>query len=363
MPVSNRLKFSAFARCLAASALVFASCPSAMATPMEDAARAFNKGQFNKASEAFRAIVDADSKNFSAHCYLAASLSKLGRDNEAFDAYWVILKRFPDLPQTSGIRTYLYKHDPNFSKNAARNASMVGDNAGGEIENNDSIPQGSKRLTDPGDIVNAMVSRVKPLKNRPEVSALLVQDIKVALNEYPPSILNLLYARGCKILVTPTYIDRDPRSENSRPEGFEYGSTWKDCPGRFDGRNVIVCEYTIGNGVDLEKASDPIGILRHEVGHAIDKFLGDISNKTEFRTAYDQDLHHLDDFVKPRLRYYIQTEGNGPAETFAELAAAKYGAKSQSGKRKNRSATIANLVYDNFPTANKVLESKLASFQ
>ncbi len=363
MPVWNHLKFNALTRCIAASAVVFTSCPSALATPMEDATRAFNKGQFHKASEVFQAIVDADSKNFNAHCYLAASLFKLGRDSEAIDAYWVILKKFPDRPQTNGIRTYLYKHDPNFSKNAARNASRVGDNAGGDVEMLGAVNARSKRLTDPSDIVNAMVGKVKPLKNRPEVSTLLVMDIRDALNEYPPSVLNLLYSRGCKILVTPTYIDHDPQSENSRPQGFEYGSTWKDCPGRFDGRNVIVCEYTIGNGVDLEKASDPIGILRHEVGHAIDKFLGDLSNKTEFRTAYEQDLHRLDDFVKPRLHYYIQTEGNGPAETFAELAAAKYGGKSQSGKRKNRSATIANLVYDNFPTANKVLESKLASFQ
>jgi len=362
MKVSNRLETRALLGCVIASALFFIGCPSAFATTMEEATKAFNKGQFNKASEAFRAIVDGDEQNFNAHYYLAASLFKLGQENDAIEQYWIILKKFPAHPRVGAIRTYLYKHDSNFSKNAAKIASSVGDNAGGNVEMLSPNFSG-KKLTDPSEIANAMVGKVKPLQNRPEVSSLLVMDIKAALNEYPASVLNLLYAKGCKILVTPTYIDRDPQSANSRPQGFEYGSTWKDCPGRFDGRNVIVCEYTIGNGVDLEKASDPIGILRHEIGHAIDRFLGDISNKPDFKSAYDQDLHKLDDFVKPRLRYYIQTEGNGPAETFAELAAAKYGGKAQSGKRKNRSATIANLVYDNFPSANMVLESKLASFQ
>lgn len=362
MALLKRPNSKVFSGCLIASALIFIGCSSAWAITLEDGLKLFNKGQFNKASQIFRSIVDSDSKNYKARCYLAACLLRTGNKSEALDQYWVIVKKFPDYPETRAIKSYLYKNDSNFSKNAAMNASAVGDNAPGDVEISNQVSSG-KRPTTAIEYANAMVGRVKPLKDRPEVSSLLVMDIKAALGEYPVSVLNLLYSKGCKILVTPTYIDRDPQSANTKPEGFEYGSTWKDCPGRFDGRNVIVCEYTIGNGVDLEKASDPIGILRHEIGHAIDRFLGNLSDKSEFKIAYQQDLHRLDDFVRPRLRYYIQTEGNGPAETFAELAAAKYGGKSQSGNRKNRSATIANLVYDNFPTANKVLESKLDSFQ
>lgn len=362
MAVSVRPISKALNGCLIASAIIFIGCPLAQAVSMEEATKEFNKGRFNKASESFRAIVDADANNFNARCYLAASLLRLGRKNEAMDHYWTLVRKFPDNPEIKRIKSYLYKNDTNFTKNAALNASMVGDNAPGDIE----IPRtriGNKRPTEPREFAEAMVGRVKPLKDRPEVTALLVMDIKAALAEYPLSVLNLLYSKGCKILVSPTYVDHDPQSANTRPTGFEYGSTWKDCPGRFDGRNIVVCEYTIGNDFDLEEASDPLGILRHEIGHAIDHFLGGISNTTDFKQAYSQDIHGLDEFVKPRLRYYIQTEGNGPAETFAELAAAKYGGKSQSGSRKNRSASIANLVYDNFPNANKVLENKLSSFQ
>ncbi|MDX2105581.1 MAG: hypothetical protein SFY67_04180 [Candidatus Melainabacteria bacterium] len=329
---------------------------------LEEAKKEFNKGQYHKAAEGFRILVDANANDYKSRSYLAACLLRTGKKEEAMQQYWAIVKRFPDYPETRAIKSYLYKNDSNFSRNAAMNASIVGDNAPGDVEIQNQ-PSSGKRPTSAIEYANAMVGKVKPLKDRPEVSGLLFMDVKAALSEYPVSVLNLLYSNGCKILITPTYIDRDPQAANTRPEGFEYGSTWKDCPGRFDGRNVIVCEYTIGNGIDLEKASDPIGILRHEIGHAIDRFLGNLSDKTEFKTAYQQDLHRLDEFVMPRLRYYIQTEGNGPAETFAELAAAKYGGKSQSGNRKNRSATIANLVYDNFPTANKVLESKLDSFQ
>ncbi len=361
MAVSVRPISKALNGCLIASAIIFFGCPQAQAVSIEEATREFNKGRFNKASESFKTIVDADANNFNARCYLAASLLRLGRKNEAMEHYWTLVRKFPDNPEVKRIKFYLYKNDTNFTKNAALNASMVGDNAPGDAE----IPQSKlkgKRPNTATELAEAMVGRVKPLKDRPEVTSLLVMDIKAALSEYPLSILNLLYSKGCRILISPTYIDRDPQSANSRPQGFEYGSTWKDCPGRFDGRDIVVCEYTIGNDV-LEKASDPIGILRHEMGHAIDRFLGEISNTTDFKQAYSQDIHGLDEFVKPRLRYYIQTEGNGPAETFAELAAAKYGGKSQSGSRKNRSASIANLVYDNFPNANKVLENKLSSFQ
>ncbi len=334
---------------------------AATAAPMEEALKEYNKGQYNKASEEFSKIVQDQPKNFEALCYLAGSLYHAGRTPEAIDAYWRIVKNYPDAPETRGIKAFLFKKDPNYSKNASRSASSNSMGAGGDVDM--PLNTSGKRPTAANDIANALVGRVKPLSNRPPVSSLLVMDIKTALSEYPLSVLNLLYSKGCKILITPTYIDRDPASANSRPQGFEYGSTWKDCPGRFDGRNVIVCEYTIGNGVDVEKAADPIGILRHEIGHALDKFLGDLSNQPDFKLAYNQDLNKLDEFVKPRLHYYIQTEGNGPAETFADLAAAKYGGRTQSGNRKNRSVSIANLVYDNFPSANKVLESKLASFQ
>lgn len=355
------LKYASISGCLALSFCWQFNASPAFAG-MEEALKAYNKGQYNKASEAFQKIVDVHPDNFQAHCYLAGSLYHNGRVNEAIDAYWVILKKFPEAPEARGIKAFLFKKDPNFSRNASRSASSTPGAEGGDVEMSET-KGGSKRPTEPEDLANAMVGKVKPLGNRPNVSGLLVMDIKSALKEYPLSVLNLLYSKGCKILVTPTYIDRDPASAGSRPQGFEYGSTWKDCPGRFDGRNVIVCEYTIGNGVDLEKAADPIGILRHEIGHALDKFLGDLSSKPDFKLAYDQDLHKLDEFVKPRLQYYIQTEGNGPAETFAELAAAKYGGRTMSPGRKNRSVSIANLVFDNFPSANKVLESKLASFQ
>lgn len=361
MQAKIRQKYSSIIACLAfCFGLQLMSCP--VFAGMEDALKAYNKGQFNKASEAFQKIVDVHPDNFQAHCYLAGSLYHCGRTNEAIDAYWVIVKKFPDAPESRNIKAFLFKKDPNFSRNASRSVLNTPGAAGGDVEMSE-VKTGGKRPTEPQDLANAMVGKVKPLNNRPEVSSLLVMDIKSALKDYPLSVLNLLYSKGCKILVTPTYIDRDPASANSRPQGFEYGSTWKDCPGRFDGRNVIVCEYTIGNGVDLEKAADPIGILRHEIGHALDKFLGDLSSKPDFKLAYDQDLHKLDEFVKPRLQYYIQTEGNGPAETFAELAAAKYGGRTMSPGRKNRSVSIANLVFDNFPSANKVLESKLASFQ
>ena len=135
-----------------------------------------------------------------------------------------------------------------------------------------------------------------------------------------------------------------------RPRGWSPGTTWENVGGvYFSGdRTAYVGLETrgvfIGSYQDAWVARDPkmvSGILRHEVGHALDDSLGShymiinngrtapFTSSATWKNAWDADMaavSKLSPELQSRIGYYMERAGDqGPSEVFAELFAHQQG--------------------------------------
>lgn len=312
------------------------------------------KKDYPAATDAFYKIAVCQPDNIEAFIYYANSLYMQKQTDKAIKAYWYVVRRFPSHKRGYEIKEYLRKLDPAYAThiNDPRYASIGSDS---KTSTTKIAKAGPNRASEA--VINDIVKTVKPLKGRPAVSTNLIDRAKDALRAYPGNLLQTIYDRGCRIWLTPTMIDKEPSLEHQQPSGYMEGHTYKDCPGMFYSGGIVVCEFTIGNGFDWNACDDPIGTLRHELGHAVDYYLGEISESEEYRHAYRLDQGSItDDSTRNKLHYYMQKDIRGQHECFAELMAAKFG----KGEFRLKKDEDNELVEANFPRTMKVIEKRLA---
>lgn len=217
----------------------------------------------------------------------------------------------------------------------------------------------STATVSPGD-GSDLIAIIRNQGEHPPVSRMMTEQVKSALSSFPPQFVELLRANRAKVQVTPTMIDLYPNLKNTRPRGYEEGHTYKNCPALFDRPNIVVAEYALSGDDDSawEKLEDPVGSMRHEMGHALDAFLGRLTETEEFKHTYYLDLGKLDQQTKERLSYYTQKGDNGPSEAFAEVFAGLYGKRSL----KERQAKTDEVV-NAFPGLATLIKKKITEFR
>lgn len=319
--------------------------------------RLYNEKNYTAAINHFVEVTKTEPRNATAYYYGANCYYSLGKKDEAVKFYWFIVRSFPQSREAAQVNEFLRRIDPNYSRNSS-NASAgslptltASASPAAVPAQTKSRPRKSKEQ-----MINQMIKVVKALKDRPNVSSQLLERVKSALRAYPDELLTILCKEDCLIYITPTMIDKDPILQNTKPAGYEEGTTYKNCPGRFDGYNIILCEYTLEDDFDVQPARDPIGTLRHELGHAVDAYLGQISETEEFIHAYRLDVGEIDDEVKAKIPYYLQKDVRGPRETFAELMCQQYGGREDKWQKQR-----CQLVYGSFKRAVQVLNAKVNS--
>jgi tetratricopeptide (TPR) repeat protein len=351
--------------------------PSAIAAQEPDllplALAVYKQKDYGRAGEAFYRMTVLDPRNVEAHFYYGNCLTMLRQTDKALRAYWYTMRKFPNTKRGYEIKEYLKKNDRDYALHLSdpgyaqfvqlsnlptESANIkVGGIRTGNMTRSALTSSGSSAASS-GDIIGEMVKTVRPLKNRPAISSTLIDDTKDALKAYPKELLKVVYDHGCRIYLTPTMIDKEPGLEHTTPPGYMEGHSFKDCPGMFYSGGIVICEFTIGNGFDWEKTHDPIGTLRHELGHAIDWYLGQISETEEYKHAYLLDSGAInDDSTRNKLNYYMQKDTRGQHECFAELMAAKYGG------RTGRENATNQLVEQSFPLTMKVISKRIAAVQ
>lgn len=106
---------------------------------------------------------------------------------------------------------------------------------------------------------------------------------------------------------------------------------------------------------DYVDTTSELGVVRHELGHAIDHCLGYYSSSEEFKHQYLLDAGNVPPEYTGRLDYFLQKAGSGPSETFAELFCHYVG-----GETANR-VESCELTHKYFPSADKAMINKLNS--
>jgi len=205
-----------------------------------------------------------------------------------------------------------------------------------------------------------LISVVRNQGNHPAVSQLEIAQVKSALESFPPQFLDLLRANKAKVQLTPTMIDLFPNLKNTKPRGYEEGRTYKNCPALFSYPNIVVAENALIGDDDSnwQKMDDPIGSMRHEMGHALDAFLGDLTQTEEFKHVYYLDLGRLDQPTRERLSYYTQKSAGGPSEAFAEVFAGLYGKRSVKERQEKNDEVVSA-----FPGLAALIKKKIAEIK
>jgi tetratricopeptide (TPR) repeat protein len=330
-----------------ATSLVFALHGTAADNDMQQAVALYNQQNYAAALQSFTAISTKNAANTSALYYAANCEIGLGHTTAAIILYRRLIENSPTSGEAISARTVLQRMGihvdapadsaesgkggtKSTSKSDGRsNSRSAGKSDGRSSANALSLSSSRVPLTaDSKDrIIDKFVVPVRALAGRPEISEMTLSSVKDSLRQYPTPLLGVLYAKGCKVFVTPTLIDKEPQLVNRQPAGYEEGDTFRNCPGMFNG-NIVLCEKVfVGDGPDLRKSDDIIGTLRHELGHAVDWYLGDLTAKDDYKHQYLLDLGTIDDDTKAKLAYFCQKDYRGPKETFAELMCFKYGGR------------------------------------
>ena len=205
-----------------------------------------------------------------------------------------------------------------------------------------------------------LISVIRNQGERPPVSSSIIAQIKSSLESFPPQFLDMMRANKARVQVTPTMIDLHPDLKNTRPRGYEEGHTYKNCPAMFEYPNIVVAEYALigDNDSSWQKLDDSVGSMRHEMGHALDAFLGNLTATEEFKHVYYLDLGKIDQQTKEHLSYYTQKGGGGPSEAFAEVFAGIYGKRS----RKEEQARTDEVVKA-FPGLAALIKKKISEYK
>jgi hypothetical protein len=321
---------------------------TAQGTDFDKATRLYAQKQYKPAFAIFSAIYSADQKNLTALFYCANCQLGAGQRADAVKAYTLITSASPNSAvgiaaqnalksiNASSAATSLAMSNSSVSKMPADKVSEAATRykasaaPGGASSSHGNLSDDQKNQA-----INEIVKTVRALADRPNVSESFVAETKEALTQYPEPLLHLLWKKGMHVKVTPTMIDNEPALAYRHPTGYEDGSTFKNCPGLFNGYDIVLCEYEfVGDTNEVKKCSGSMGTLRHELGHAVDRYLGSITSKEEYKHLYLLDLGTIDDGTKAKLSYFTQKDRVGPAETFAEIMCNKYGGRPSGDSRK-----------------------------
>lgn len=88
-----------------------------------------------------------------------------------------------------------------------------------------------------------------------------------------------------------------------------------------DGHLAIIAEVAYQKGRGWKREVNLEGVLWHELGHCFDRALGLYSQSEEFRQAWQADQSALKGSYRNQFKYFLQPDGAGESEAFAECFA------------------------------------------
>jgi tetratricopeptide (TPR) repeat protein len=319
---------------LLAFALPARSNPAEFAT----ASAAYRAKNYQESAKQFLDILAREPNNASAAYYAGYSLYGAGKLDEARNILWYLAKQIPTAREAFAARTFLKTIDPNFVKDAQNSAiGILPPTAPHVIE---VVPIDKNKLV-------ADIFETTPRRSKLDLDPNFVDQIKDALKAYPANILSFLHRHNCKIIVTPSVIETDFRMQNYHPGGYTEDALMDNVPALFNGTSIVIAEYAKNRNGDFVENIGVIGSLRHETGHAIDRYLGQLTDQEEFKHqfAFDGKAQY-----RQKLDYFMRS----PRECFAELCCFRLGGRTDDYRRAN-----CELLNATYPLCGKLVDEAL----
>lgn len=194
------------------------------------------------------------------------------------------------------------------------------------------------------------------IRKKGVISNAFTQEVQEALKSVPVPIQKALEKAGYTVVLCQSVPSAVPDARYQKVRGYSAHTSWSEVAGMFDRRNkrVVLAEQGREHGKPVTPERR-VGILRHEIGHAFDNYLGNFSHSPAFKRAYASAAAKIPAAEKEPLSYYLQPGSGGIEETFAELFA------SCSGQGCDRA--IDQLLHKRFPSLVAMIENVLARYQ
>jgi len=170
---------------------------------------------------------------------------------------------------------------------------------------------------------------IVPLSHTDETDAALAL-CREGVAAIPLSVQRKIAAAGIKVVLTPRTIYDE--SEKSGSQVFSNGGTSDNAGGFFESskNRVLIPERAAWrNSPPRWQGRYIVGVVRHELGHALDHACGSISQQSEYISCYKDDLHRLSSNQKIEFAYYItgvskESSVDGTASGRGELFASTF---------------------------------------
>lgn len=295
---------------------------------------AFNGKNFRAAVSAFGEVVRAEPRNLSAVYYLAMSYFSLGQISAAVGYFNWLAENYPGTIEGRRARSLIERLGAQAAVRGEKLGSRPSGSGGRSVSAPPAVARGDaapKPVTSapPSQIsAESMIVMVKSIDDHPAVEESTVEAVKEALRGVQHNVLAFLYNHKVRVHIAATALDEDPTLAETQPRGYEEGATFRNVPAFFYRNNVVVCSYAFRAGRnDWEPIPDVEGAVRHEVGHALDHLLGELSNDNEFCNVYSYDCGKMEPEMQEKLQYYLQKGHAGRSECFAECCATIFGGR------------------------------------
>jgi tetratricopeptide (TPR) repeat protein len=311
----------------------------------------FTAKNYVQALPLFTSTYTKDPSNAVACLYAAHSYFYLKDFASAKRLYTYITQRFPGGTEAAHAAIMLNKISDASLKQAMSVASA---NAGTITAKEDADDAGAKA----GAVVDLTknVHVIRPQADHPYVSDMLVSKVRGWVQTIPRPVAKLLAEHNVQFAVTPTLVDLHPEMANTEGAGYD-GATLKQCPGMYEPNEhrIVICERTVhdsDNSVSSAILSENINdTFFHELGHAVDFCLNEVSQTAEFQRVYrfdEANLRRGDAGAEKKMAYFLQKADRGQIEACGELIGVLLGIK------RNAAETTAA-----FPNTIEFLRKKL----
>lgn len=177
--------------------------------------------------------------------------------------------------------------------------------------------------------------------------------VQKQIGRLTPATREALERSGTEIITTDKLTTLRPDLAGKEPYN-QSGARYENLDAFFIPQsNSVILAETRENKAGKTVLNDRVeGVFNHEVGHALDKSLGDFSQSPEFIEAHKKDIENFNGFDKGFFSYLIGSkDGDGKKETFAEVWGALNGASSDPRDSK--------LILDKFPNVANLIKDKL----